>query len=646
MKRRTLFKKFTPLLVSVSAGAFPIISNAKEQSLTDRAPSLSDYKDLLNYSGPAVTVRVVGRGTSDGKEGVFQYNALAPNRTNGGTAFAHVSGVGAWMRQFVGGLHSSWFGAVSGRDTSASAELQALFDAAAGGLAIIDPGVYRCTSSLILRGDLSAHGAVLNFFGAKAGGAVNACVYQVEQGNIDGLQINAAGVSSCCAGVWVNADLQQKRPCKYNLTIKNVSNNDKTQPAYGFILVRSSNSNFKDGDYDIRVSVENIQAAANGRIGDAGGAARGIGVSFNARGCTPRVRIHDSLVNGVKSGSAPFGEDADGIGIIQVDHAEPGAGGSYLIENCVVNESMGRGYKIQAPNTTLDNCISRGRCLESFSTYSPNTSIKNSKSYNSGAACISVNGDGCIISEFYGDSVGFAPLRIYATANNTKISGGTFIYRAPVTFDKTLRACMFAANTVSVSNSVFKNTSGQGTGIRALGAIKLNISDCDFKDLEYGVSFDASCIGVALIENSFIDVSNDGLICFGNFPLTVAVKKTKISAGRRGINLYSSGGLASAAAHIENCTVSAGADGITSGQGSLILNNKINSTATRSDSHGISLKGHSEASGNTVGLFKYNYVYEDPAKFSISRNISISAVETGYFRPGEDKKVKKKNLEK
>lgn len=65
------------------------------------------YAQLLAYAGRQTSVQVVG----DGIAGSFVYNSALANTTDGGTRFAHSSGVGAWQRNFVGAIRPEWFGA-------------------------------------------------------------------------------------------------------------------------------------------------------------------------------------------------------------------------------------------------------------------------------------------------------------------------------------------------------------------------------------------------------------------------------------------------------------------------------------------------------------------------------------------------------
>ncbi|QSI31480.1 hypothetical protein GNX71_18605 [Variovorax sp. RKNM96] len=612
------------------------------QRILDNSYPLTNYADMLAYNGRAIGIRITGvyvTSVPDGTVGTFQYNPTAPNTTNGGTRFAHASGVGAWERQFSGPMHSAWFKTVSGGIVDTTVAMQAFLDAAAGGAGVIAPGTYRCTASLLVRGDLSGPGATLSFVGTSMGGAVNACVYQTAQGSITGLTIDAAGVVQCRAGIWVNADFLQTRQCRYDVTIKNITNTDTTQPAYGFIVVRFSDSLIKSADFDIKANVENVQAAANGTIGDSGGAARGIGVSFNSAGCTPQIRIHDSYVNGVKSGTLPFGEDGDGIGLVQVDHAAVGAGGIYRIENCTVKDSMKRSYKIQAPSVVVDSCVSHGQCYESYTTFSPSTRFTNCKAFNSGATCVSVNGSNCVISGFYGDSTDFAPLRIYTVADNTQVSDSTFIHNAAVPVSQTARACMFAENTVSITNTVFKNSFGQGAGVRCLGTTNLKMVNCDLSGLDYGVSFDSSATGVVLIDNCAITAALDGLVRAGNSALIVNIRNSRIVAGARGLNLYASAGASAAVLRMSNCTITAGLDGVTCAEYSVITGCRIDSTTfattgVASVSQGIAILNYTEASGNTVSLFKYNYVYTNTVKTVVVNNVSVTPVTTDYLKTG------------
>lgn len=69
--------------------------------------TLQSYAALLAYSGKQSVIRITPKDIA----GVFTYDPTLPNTTDGGTRFAHASGVGAWRRDITGGaVLAEWFG--------------------------------------------------------------------------------------------------------------------------------------------------------------------------------------------------------------------------------------------------------------------------------------------------------------------------------------------------------------------------------------------------------------------------------------------------------------------------------------------------------------------------------------------------------
>lgn len=100
------------------------------QDVLDGAKTLKNYAELLAYNGRATDIRL----TDPVIAGQFHYNVAGPNTTNGGTQFAHFSGVGSWERRYSGAVMIPWFTQGTANDTAA---LQAAFSA---GKAIRDGG--------------------------------------------------------------------------------------------------------------------------------------------------------------------------------------------------------------------------------------------------------------------------------------------------------------------------------------------------------------------------------------------------------------------------------------------------------------------------------------------------------------------------
>lgn len=69
-------------------------SASEMQGILDKAFPLATYAAMLSYSGRATGINI----TTPDKAGLFNYNVSSPNTTDGGTFFAHASGVGRWER--------------------------------------------------------------------------------------------------------------------------------------------------------------------------------------------------------------------------------------------------------------------------------------------------------------------------------------------------------------------------------------------------------------------------------------------------------------------------------------------------------------------------------------------------------------------
>ena len=70
------------------------------------AHTLQSYAALLAYSGKQSVIRL----TSKNIAGIFTYDHALPNTSDGGTRFAHASGVGAWQRVVGTSVLAEWFG--------------------------------------------------------------------------------------------------------------------------------------------------------------------------------------------------------------------------------------------------------------------------------------------------------------------------------------------------------------------------------------------------------------------------------------------------------------------------------------------------------------------------------------------------------
>jgi len=528
------------------------------------------------------------------------------------------------------------FGAVGDGVADDTTAIQNALDAAQGKTLYLGADTYKCTSGVQVKGDVEGAGATLMFYGSTAGGTFNSCVYQAQEGSLRNFIIDASNVTSCQAGLYVDTDFVQTSTCYYDLVIKNISNSDNTQAAYAALFFKSSGASVNlNSDLDIKIHAENIVATANGVIGDAGGSAQAVVVSFNGTGTNSRVNIHDCYVENVNCGPVDPDEDADGIRVFVGDFQVDGAKGSYVVQNCHTIDALKRGFKIQAQNCVVSNCSTEGVQQEAFGIYGINDVVQNCRSIDNNATCYAVYNKGSKIINCYGISEGFAVLRVYPSATQTIIDNCEFVYDAEVTIDPDLRAVVFLDNGhTQMSNCILENTQGDGTGIKfQSGTFDTSIDNTRIKNVEYGMSF-VTGVGDVYIDHCVIDASVQGMQRSGSdSALDVYVSNSEINSDGPGIVFASSNrqGLL----FLSNTRVISGGFGVACNGGSSIISNEIASDSTTED--GIIVAGKSDImiNGNIIRGFRYALDYQNTTNIAVMNNISIDAdlglaIKAGY----------------
>lgn len=218
--------------------------------------------------------------------------------------------------------------------------------ALATGLNIHTPnGTYKCEDTLNVQGHLSGEGeeSLFKFYGANISPLINKLV----PGNLSNFSVDAANVTECQYGVYIEADYEPIREEYDRITVTNLANT--TTSCNGIILVRFSDDLAIRGNfYFEKCTVKNISGSA---------VAKGIIVSFNNESQS-NLTIRSCEVEDVTPAT-----DGDGIHIVTAAHTDPTKDDyQALIENCHVQSSvpMKRCYKVQWHNAKVKNNIAIG----------------------------------------------------------------------------------------------------------------------------------------------------------------------------------------------------------------------------------------------------------------------------------------------
>lgn len=516
------------------------------------------------------------------------------------------------------------FGAVGDDVADDTAKLQALFNAGAGRLVKLRHGaVYKCTSGLIVKGDVDGQGATLKFYGA----AIASLVYQNTQGSLRNFTIDGTNVTSCSRGLEVNTDFDQAGWCYYDMTIKNISNNNSAQPAEGASFYRFSSSPRTTGFFDIKINVTNVTATANGVIGDTPGAAMGIGFGCNGSGTNMNVVIHDCVVKNVSPA-----EDAIGIYLLTGDHTSSTAKGIFTIQDCEVYDSAKYAYKIQAPNAVLRRCLAdnaNAALSETFTTYGHYTTFENCTVRNQKGEGFSIHGPNtamrnCVVS---GNSNANA-VRLYTEANGFNANGLTINTTATFAGNDFARLAIDAVSRCYFDNVRIIGTTSTGTAIILTGGGRAFFSNLLVDGFYYGVQLPYSSMTTWWDQ---VDIT--ATTCFyklGNAASFIRVRDSRIVASSIAFLLSSAAGANAAVVDCDGSLIIAGTHGFLTPDGSRITNCTIQSANTTGYAVGA---GNSVVRNNQITKFSVGVGVAYTTTAELANNVTIGT-STPYERIG------------
>lgn len=448
------------------------------------------------------------------------------------------------------------FGAVGNGTTDDTVAIQNACNAAVGKLLLLEPGAtYKCTSQVHVKGNVDGQGATLKFYGT----AISYLVYQNSMGSLRNFIIDGANVSSCQCGLQVDTDFAFTGYCNYDLIIQNISNSDNTQPCTGAQFFKSSSATNLNSYLDVRIQVRNIVATADGVVGLSAGKATGILVGFNASGTDSNIVVHDSTVDTVSSGGSDPAEDADGIHMLIAGHDTLPTSGLIEIKNCVVKNAKKRGYKIQASNVVVENCICYGQStLAGFETYAYNTTFSNCKHLQGTGVAFTTSQLNSRFVGCYAEGSGAVVdlVRVYNGANEASFENCLFASTASYASTDYGVVQIYAASNVRISNTNLKHNGNLGCSLLLRNSATITIQNCIFSGSQAGINFAASN-GRLIIADSEISAFGSCMARAGNSAQSVYARDCRFSTSGSAtvIGLWNSGGDNSAYGEFNNCTI-------------------------------------------------------------------------------------------
>ena len=519
------------------------------------------------------------------------------------------------------------YGAVGDGVTDDTVSLQAAFDAGAGQLTVLEPGAtYKCTSQLHIKGNVDGNGATLEFYGA----AISYLVYQDTMGSLRNFTIDGDNVSSCQAGLQVDTDFEFAGYCNYDLIVKNISNSNNTQGCSGAQFFKSSSATHLDSYLDVKIQVINVVATANGIIGDTGGKASGIIVGFNAAGTNSNIVIHDCNIETISSGGVDPAEDADGIQLLITGFASTKLG-LYEIKNCVVKDSKKRGFKIQAANAFIENCVCYGQnTLAGFETYALDTTFLNCK-YLAGTGVsftTSIANSKFIGCYAEGSGATLDLVRVYGNGDYATFENCTFISSAAYATGDFGVMRIYEADNVRLIACTLRHTNNQGCSLLIREPAIAIVDNCIFEGSLTGINLWQST-GRITISDSVISATTACLSRAASTSQEVYVRDTRLFSSSAGTvcDLWNSAGANSAYAELNNCTIlSTGAGGAWVQAESRITNCRIVNGGAQAGV-GIYFPGNaSVARNNQIQNFTTGILSTFGTNQEIADNVTITCV--------------------
>ena len=489
-------------------------------------------------------------------------------------------------------------------------------------------GTYRCSAQIHMKGDVDGQGSTLMFYGS----VIPFLVYQNSMGNLRNFTINGANVTSCQVGLQVDTDFVFKNYCSYDIAVKNISNSNNTQPCTGAQFFKGSGSTNLKSLLDIRIQVTNVVATSNGVLGDNGGKATGILVGFNASLSDGNVVVHDCNVDTVSSGGANPYEDSDGIHLLIAGHESAAGRGLVQVRDCVVRNTKKRGYKIQAPNALVDNCICYGNdVLGGFETYAYNTTFSNCKYIAGTGTAFSATRSSAKFLGCYAEGSGATVdlVRVYTDADNTVFDSCEFKSTAAYATGDYGVMQIYEADDVRLCNTILSHNASLGCSLLLRNSAIVSIDGCIFKGSDSGINLWGST-GRVLLSDTQIFANNSCVSRAGNTSQALYASNCRFFTGGTStvLALWNSGGANSAYAEISNCTIIANGAG-----GGAWVSAPSRVTGCRIEQQGaqagigIYFPGHAcVARNNSISNFSDGISARYATNQEISDNVTINCV--------------------
>jgi hypothetical protein len=588
---------------------------------SDYSIQVQNKNGTLVYSAPTATERYSGV--------VVNISAADVDFTQAG-AGAVLRNVQEKLEEFIS---AEDFGADPTGVSDATAQLQAACDAAAGKTLLLEPNAtYRCTDQIHMKGDVDGQGAMLMFYGA----AISYLVYQDSMGSLRNFTIDGDNVSSCQAGLQVDTDFVFTGYCNYDLTIKNISNNNNTQPCSGAQFFKGSGATNLNSYLDIRLQVKNVVATANGIPGDSGGKASGIIVGFNAAGTNGNVVIHDCNVETVSSGGVDPYEDSDGIHLLIAGHTTSKLG-LYEIRDCVTKDCKKRGYKIQSQNTLVTNCICYGQDTKAgFETYGLNATYFNCKHLLGTEVAFSTDFLNTKFIGCYAEGSGATVdlVRVYSNADYATFENCTFVSSAAYPTGDFGVMRIYEADNVSLIKTNLRHTLGNGCSLLLREPAIVFIESCLFEGSGNGINFWQST-GRLTISDSVISANGPCMSRADNTIQAIFARDCRFNSGTSlVIDLWNSAGANSAFAEFDNCRMlNSGSGSVQLAPNSRIFNCLVANLGAQTGT-GIFMAGSDGVVRNCqINNFSTGVLVTSGADQEIADNVTVGCT-TGYNLAG------------
>jgi hypothetical protein len=595
---------------------------------SDYSIRVQNSKGSLVYSAPSATERYSGSVVTFTQDGVG-----AVERT-----------VQSKLEEFISADDFIPFG-TNTAVVDCTAFLNSAFNAGVGKLVKLSPGAtYRCTGQIHIKGDVDGQGSTLMFYGTK----IQYLVYQDSMGSLRNFTIDGDNVSSCVAGLQVDTDFVFTGYCNYDLSIKNISNSDNTESCSGAQFFKSSSATHLNSFLDIRLQVTSVVATSNGTGGESGGKASGIIVGFNAAGTNGNIVVHDCTVDTVSSGGVDPYEDSDGIHMAIAGYVTPPVYGLVQIRNCVVKNAKKRGYKIQAANVMLENCVCYGQdTLAGFETYSYNTTFLTCKHLQGTGTSFTASQPNAKFIGCYaeGSGVDWDLVRVYGGADYATFENCTFASTAAYATGDYGVMRIYEADNVRLSNTVLTHNGSLGCSLLIRDPVTVNIDGCLFQGGLTGINLWQST-GRVTISDSEIYASSSCISRQASTTQAVYGRDCRFESNATGttLDLWNSAGANSAYGEFDNCTVlSTTSGGAWIAPGSRITNCRIENIGSKSG-NGIYMPGNaSVARNNQMSNFTTGILSTYGTNQEISDNVTINCT-TAYDLTGSTPLVNTDNF--